>query len=86
VETHNERTTIDGNKGALQLLPTRKPQSGEILTRAEVARLLKCSPPHIVALVEREQLPSFRLGKLWRFRRSQVMAWCAGRTNGGSSA
>ena len=54
----------------------RKPKPGDIMTRAEVAVLLRCSEPHVVALVEREQLPGFRLGRPWRFRRSEVLAWC----------
>jgi excisionase family DNA binding protein len=55
--------------------------SDEILTRAEVAQLLRCSEPHVTALIERDGLPAFRLGKLWRFRRSEVLAWCERRTN-----
>jgi excisionase family DNA binding protein len=53
----------------------------EILTRAEVAQLLRCSEPHVTALIERDGLPAFRLGKLWRFKRSEVFAWCERRTN-----
>ena len=39
-----------------------------------------------VALIEREHLPAFRLGKLWRFRRSEVLAWCERRENGSRTA
>jgi excisionase family DNA binding protein len=66
--------------------PVRKPKPGDIMTRAEVAALLRCSEPHVVALVEREQLPGFRLGRPWRFRRSEVLAWCERRMNGRRSA
>lgn len=59
---------------------------GEIMTRSEVALLLRCSEPHVVALIEREALPAFRLGKLWRFRRSEVLAWCERRENGSRTA
>ena len=59
---------------------------GEIMTRSEVAQLLRCSEPHVVALIEREGLPAFRLGKLWRFRRSEVLAWCQRRENGSRTA
>jgi excisionase family DNA binding protein len=59
---------------------------GEIMTRNEVAELLRCSEPHVVALIEREGLPAFRLGKLWRFRRSEVLAWCQRRENGSRTA
>lgn len=59
---------------------------GDIMTRAEVAVLLRCSEPHVVALVEREALPGFRLGRPWRFRRSEVLAWCERRARGRRSA
>lgn len=59
---------------------------GDIMTRSEVALLLRCSEPHVVALIEREHLPAFRLGKLWRFRRSEVLAWCERRENGSRTA
>lgn len=54
---------------------------GDIMTRNEVALLLRCSLPHVVTLIERDGLPAFRLGKLWRFRRSEVLAWCERKTN-----
>ena len=64
----------------------RKPKPGDIMTRAEVAALLRCSEPHVIALVEREQLPGFRLGRPWRFRRSEVLAWCEKKISGRRSA
>jgi|SRR6478736_2814953 len=64
----------------------RKAVLGDIMTRAEVAVLLRCSEPHVVALVEREALPGFRLGRPWRFRRSEVLAWCERRAHGRRSA
>ena len=64
----------------------RKVVAGEIMTRAEVAMLLRCSEPHVVALVEREALPGFRLGRPWRFRRSEVLAWCERRARSRRSA
>jgi excisionase family DNA binding protein len=76
--------------------PAEHPQSGlmrkadaapgDIMTRSEVALLLRCSEPHVVALIEREGLPAFRLGKLWRFKRSEVLAWCERRSNGNRTA
>jgi len=64
----------------------RKAVPGDIMTRAEVALLLRCSEPHVIALVEREALPGFRLGRPWRFRRSEVLAWCERRALGRRSA
>lgn len=62
------------------------PATSEIMTRTEVAALLRCSEPHVLTLVERSGLPAFRLGKLWRFRRSEVLAWCEGGPHGRRSA
>ena len=64
----------------------RRATPGDIMTRTEVAALLRCSEPHVIALVEREQLPGFRLGRPWRFRRSEVLAWCERRAHGRRSA
>jgi excisionase family DNA binding protein len=50
----------------------------EILTRAEVAEILRCSAPQVVKLVRTKGLPGFQLGEReWRFRRRDVMAWVA---------
>ena len=73
-----------GSGGAIResgLMRTADLPPDEILTRSEVAQLLRCSEPHVTALVERDGLPAFRLGKLWRFKRSEVLAWCERRTN-----
>ncbi len=72
--------------GQLEARSVRKPKPGDIMTRAEVAALLRCSEPHVIALVEREQLPGFRLGRPWRFRRSEVLAWCEKKISGRRSA
>lgn len=48
----------------------------DILTRQEVAELLKCSAPHVVRLVKTKGLPGFQLGlREWRFRRCDVERW-----------
>jgi len=73
--------TVDPDESGM-----RKTVPGDIMTRAEVAVLLRCSEPHVVALVEREQLPGFRLGRPWRFRRSEVLAWCEKKIKGRRSA
>jgi excisionase family DNA binding protein len=75
-----------GGAGGSDEPPVRRAEPGDIMTRTEVAALLRCSEPHVVALVEREQLPGFRLGRPWRFRRSEVLAWCERRAHGRRSA
>lgn len=50
----------------------------EIMTRTEVAQLLRVSEPHVVKLVKTAGLPGVQLGDKrapWRFRREAVLEW-----------
>lgn len=56
----------------------------DILTVAEVAAMLRISKRQVCELVNggtpsgqvrQNPLPGFKIGKLWRFRRSDVEAW-----------
>ncbi|MEX1362501.1 MAG: helix-turn-helix transcriptional regulator [Nannocystaceae bacterium] len=52
----------------------------ELLTSAEVARLLRVHPKHLYRLLRRG-LPGHRLGRgHWRFARAEVLAWMGSRT------
>ncbi|MCX4246226.1 helix-turn-helix transcriptional regulator [Paraliomyxa miuraensis] len=52
----------------------------ELLTSAEVARLLRVHPKHLYRLLRRG-LPGHRLGRgHWRFRRDEVLAWMSAAT------
>jgi len=44
----------------------------DILDAKEVAKILRVNPRTIVRLAERGELPAFRVGDLWRFRRIDV--------------
>jgi len=46
--------------------------SEEILEVKEVAKILKVSTRTVIRLAERGELVSFKIGDLWRFRRSDV--------------
>ncbi len=46
----------------------------EVLTVDEVAALLKIEPNTVRALCRRGELPGVKLGKHWRFLRSEVLA------------
>ena len=46
--------------------------SEEILDVKEVARILKVSTRTVIRLAERGELVAFKIGDLWRFRRSDV--------------
>jgi len=89
VGSHSEsrlKVPVSGAQGTDESGVRKAATPGDIMTRAEVAVLLRCSEPHVVALVEREALPGFRLGRPWRFRRSEVLAWCERRAHGRRSA
>lgn len=51
----------------------------EVLTREEAADLLRISMPSLMGHVERDALPAHRVGVQWRFRRTEVLQWLAGR-------
>jgi excisionase family DNA binding protein len=46
--------------------------SEEILDVKEVAKILKVSTRTVIRLAERGELTAFKVGDLWRFRRSDV--------------
>lgn len=46
----------------------------EVLTVDEVAALLKIEPNTVRALCRRGELPGVKLGKHWRFLRSEILA------------
>jgi excisionase family DNA binding protein len=50
----------------------------ELLTVEEVAALLKVLPSWVYERTRRrsvDRIPGFRLGKYWRFREAEVLAW-----------
>ena len=59
----------------------------EYLTVADVAALLKLSEKTVYRLAQRGELPGFKAGGSWRFRRRDVDAWAAAlvRKHGGKS-
>lgn len=44
----------------------------DVMTVVEVAEFLRCSERHVHYLVATEQLPSFKIGDLRRFRRADL--------------
>lgn len=47
----------------------------EILTIKEVAILLKVGDRTVYALAQQAQLPGFKVGGQWRFKRHDLEAW-----------
>lgn len=55
------------------------PIQDEILTRGQAAKVLRVCAESVTKLVRDEGLPCKRVGKEYRFLRSQVVAWLASR-------
>jgi len=49
----------------------------EILTLEEVATYLKAGKRTVYRLAQRGEIPAFKLGGTWRFRRSELDSWIA---------
>lgn len=50
---------------------------GEILTLEEVAAYLKAGKRTVYRLAQKGEIPAFKLGGTWRFRRSELGSWIA---------
>lgn len=50
---------------------------GEILTLDEVAEYLKAGKRTVYRLAQNAEIPAFKLGGTWRFRRSDLDSWIA---------
>ena len=50
---------------------------GDILTLDEVAAYLKAGKRTVYRLAQKGEIPAFKLGGTWRFRRSELDAWIA---------
>ena len=49
----------------------------EILTIEEVAAYLKAGKKTVYRLAQKGEIPSFKLGGTWRFRRTELSRWIA---------
>ena len=47
----------------------------EILTLPEVALLLKIAEKTVYSMAQKSQLPAFKVGGQWRFRRVDIDQW-----------
>jgi excisionase family DNA binding protein len=50
---------------------------GEVLTLDEVAAYLKAGKRTVYRLAQKGEIPAFKLGGTWCFRRSELDAWIA---------
>lgn len=54
---------------------------GEILTLDEVAVFLKAGKRTVYRLAQNGEIPAFKLGGTWRFRRSELDTWIDAKSN-----
>lgn len=54
--------------------------SDEILTLPEVAQLLKVAEKTVYTMAQKGDLPAFKVGGQWRFRRADFDAWIDAKT------
>lgn len=54
---------------------------GDILTLEEVAAYLKAGKRTVYRLAAHGEIPAFKLGGTWRFRRSELDQWIAASIN-----
>lgn len=47
----------------------------EILTLKEVAQLLKVAEKTVYTMSQKQELPAFKVGGQWRFRREDINRW-----------
>ncbi len=59
--------------------------SDEILTLDEVASFLKGGKRTVYRLAAAGEIPAFKLGGSWRFRRSELEAWITKKMAGAES-
>lgn len=54
----------------------------EILTADEAAQLLRVSVKTVLKLARDGRLPAQKVGRAWRFHRTQLLDWVAGSPSG----
>lgn len=54
---------------------------GEILTLEEVAAFLKAGKRTVYRFAQNGEIPAFKLGGTWRFRRSELESWIEAHSN-----
>jgi len=59
-----------------------KESKSELMTAEETCRYLKITPRTLYRYLQNHQIPAFKLGKEWRFVRSDLEQWIRDRTRG----
>jgi len=70
---------MSGHPPILLSSPTEfDPLFEPLLDSDEAAQLLKIHPKTLQRMARRGEVPGVQIGKLWRFRRSELNAWMEG--------
>jgi len=56
-------------------------QVAEVWTSIEAARYLRIHPRTLTRMAQRGEVPSIQIGRLWRFRRSDLDEWLTCKVN-----
>lgn len=59
------------------------PEDHEVLTADDAARLLRVSTKTVLSLARSGALPGEKVGRAWRFLKSDVLAYVSGSSNEG---
>ncbi len=54
---------------------TKTDQSNEVLTAAETAQYLKLGLPTLYRYMQKKEIPCFKMGNRWRFKKSVLDKW-----------
>lgn len=47
----------------------------EILTLKEISKYLRISPDTVYKMAQESRIPSFKVGKKWRFKKDRIDKW-----------
>jgi excisionase family DNA binding protein len=61
--------------GEQKMTPNTAKQGQALLTAKEAAKLLKISPATLQRLARANRAPALKIGKLWRFRKTDLDGW-----------
>jgi excisionase family DNA binding protein len=81
--------SADGTAIADQVSEGHKRDQNRLLSVHEVAQLLQVPVSWVYGRMRRrstEQLPAYRIGKYWRFREEEIMAWVQAQRRGSDAA
>jgi excisionase family DNA binding protein len=77
-ESSHESSNGFQNSAALTTVPEAGREEGHLLNVHEVAKMLQVPVSWVYGRMRKrsmERLPGYRLGKYWRFRQDEVLAW-----------